>query len=129
VDLSSFVRLQRLRLSTRNLKTLDDWILPILRTITNTPEEFTLHEAPMFQSHGIEYARDDEWEGIDACLGALAIKVVERGHILKMFLTMGAFSSPHSSLKLRSKLPSFTEHGTFTVLPSSVTDSRSRGPF
>jgi len=129
VDLSSFVRLQCLRLSTRNLNTLDDWILPMLHTITSTPEELTLHEAPMFRSNGIEYASGDAWEEMNACLGTLAIKAVERGHKLKLILTMGVFGGLQSEHKLRSKLSSFIERGTFTVLPSSLTYSWARAPF
>ena len=129
MDLSSFVRLQHLRLSTRNLDTLDDWILPMLHTITNTPEELTLHEAPMLQSHGIEYADGGGWKEIDVCLGTLAIKAAERGHKLKLVLTTGALARPQSEAKLRSKLSSSTELGNFTVLSSRLTYSHTRGPF
>ena len=129
MDLSSFVRLQHLRLSTMDLGTLDDWILPMLHTIVNVPEELTIHEARMRHSHGIGLASDGGWEEVDACLGALAIRAAERGHKLKLSLTMGVFRSPRSRPKFRSKLASFTKRGTFTVLPSSLTYSSARGPF
>ncbi|KAF9653753.1 hypothetical protein BDM02DRAFT_3257798 [Thelephora ganbajun] len=129
VDLSSCVKLQRLRLSTRNLNILDDWIMPMLHTITKVPEELTLHEAPMFQSYGIEFVRGDVWGEIDACLTALAIKAVEQGQELKFVLTTGLFSTSQCEPSLRSRLSSFAEKGTFTVSRSPPTYSYAKGPF
>jgi len=129
VDLRSFVRLQHLRLSTRDLDTLDDWILPMLHTIVNVPEELTIHEVRICHSHGIGLASGGGWEEADACLGALAIKAVERGHKLKLVLTTGVVRNPRSEPKFLSKLISFTERGTFTVLPSPPTYSSARAPF
>jgi len=126
VDLSSFARLQHLRLSTRDLDTLDDWILPILHTIVNVPEELTIHEARMRNCYGIGLSG---WEEVETCLEALAIKAAERGHRLRLVLTMGVFRSPRSEPKFPLKLNSFTERGTFTVLPSSLTHSSARAPF
>lgn len=129
VDLSSCVRLQRLRLSTKHLGGLDDWIMPMLRTITNAPEELTLHEAPMSPSYGIEQAGVHQWEEMDACLGELATKAAKQGHRLKFILTTGMFGSSACEPRYRSKLSSFTERGTFTVLPTPIGCSHSRGPF
>jgi len=129
VDLGPFVRLQHLRLSTRDLDTLEDWILPVLHTIVNVPEEITIHEARMYHSHGIGLASGDGWEEVDACMEAFAIKAVERGHKLKLVLTTALFHSPRSEPGFLSKLPSFTERGTFTLFPSLLTHSYARGPF
>ena len=129
MDLSSFVRLQNLRLSTRDLDKLDDWILPMLRTIINVPEELTIHEARMYHSHGIGFANGCGWEEVDVCLGALAIKAVERGYRLKLVLTMGVFHSPRSEPKFQSELTSFNERGTFAILPNSLSYSSAREPF
>jgi hypothetical protein len=101
----------------------------MLHTITKVPEELTLHEAPMFQSYGIEYVGGDAWEEIDACLTALAIKAAEQGRELKFVLTTGAFGSTQYRSQFRSKLLSFTEQGSFTILPSSLIFSYARGPF
>jgi len=129
VDLSLCVKLQRLRLSTRNLNILDDWIMPMLYTITKAPEELTLHETPMAQSYGIDYVCGDAWGEVDACLTALAMKAVGQGHELKFSLTTAVFSAAHSEHKFRSRLSSFADIGTLTVSRSPPTYSYARGPF
>ena len=108
---------------------MDDWIMPMLYTITKAPEELTLHEAPVFQSYGIEFLHGDAWREVDACLGALAIKAVEQGHGLKFVLTTGVFGAARSGPEFLSRLPSFTGKGTIAVLHSPPTYSYARGPF
>ena len=104
----------------------------MLRTITKVPEELTLHEAPMFQSYGIEYV-SEAWGEVDACLDALATKAMGQGHELKFVLTTGVFSSARFESKLRSRLSSFTEKGALTILNNPPTPhpnhSYARGPF
>jgi hypothetical protein len=121
--------LRYLRLSTRNLNILDDWIVPTLYTITKVPEELTLHETPMYPSYGIEYVSGDPWGEMDACLTALAVKAMEQGHKLKFILTMGLFSTLHSEHKFPSRLSSFTEKGTLAVSHGQSTYSYAKGPF
>jgi hypothetical protein len=104
----------------------------MLHTITKVPEELTLHEAPMFQSYGIEYV-SGAWEEVDACLDALATKAIGQGHELKFVLTTGVFGSAGFEFKFRSRLPLFTEKGTLTFLTNPPTPhpnySYARGPF
>lgn len=101
----------------------------MLRTIVKVPEEFSLHEAPMYQCYGIDYVLGDAWGQVDECLTALATKAVEQGHELKLVLTTAIFSTGHSEDKCRSRLPSFAEIGTLTVLRSLPTYSYAKGPF
>lgn len=108
---------------------LDDWITPILHTISKAPEELTLHEAPMFQSYGIDFSRGDTWGEVDACLETLATKAVEQGHQLQFVLTTGVFGAGRGGLEFRSRLPSFTKRGTYAVFRSPPTYSHARGPF
>ena len=108
---------------------MDDWILPILHTITKAPEELTLHEAPMFQSYGVEFLRNDAWGEVDACLEALTAQAVEQGHKLKFVLTTGAFGAAGSEIEFLSRLPLLTGKGTFAVFHSPPTYSYARGPF
>lgn len=117
-------------MSTRNLNILDDWIMPVLSTITKVPEELALHETPMCQSYGIDYVFGDAWgEVLDTCLTSLAVKAVEQGHELKFVLTTAMFSTAHSEHKFRSRLSSFAEIGILTVLRSPPTYSYAKGPF
>ena len=108
---------------------LDDWIMPMLHTITRVPEELTLHEVPMSQSYGIEFLRGNAWREVDACLETLAIKAMEQGHGLKFVLTTGVFGAAWSELEFMSRLPSFTKKGTYAVLRSPPTYSYAKGPF
>lgn len=101
----------------------------MLYTIAKVPEELTLHETPMYQSYGIEYVYGDVWEEMDACLTALATKAAEQGHKLRLSFTTGLFSTPHSEDKFRSRLVSFVENGTFSVLHSPAAYSHAKGPF
>jgi len=101
----------------------------MLHTITKVPEVLTLHEAPVFQSYGIEFLHNDAWDEVDACLEALAIKAVEQGHELKFVLTTGVFGTAQCERKFRPRLLSFAEKGTFVVLRSPPTYSYARGPF
>lgn len=108
---------------------MDDWILQILHTIAKAPKELTLHEAPMFDSYGIEFLRNDVWGEIDICLEALAIKAAEQGHELKFVLTTGMFSTGVREPQFRSRLSSFIEKGTFTIPRIPPTYSYTMGPF
>lgn len=110
---------------------LDDWIMPILHTINKAPEELTLHEAPMFQSYGIDFLRGEAWGEVDACLETLATKAVEQGHQLKFVLTTGVFGAGRGGPEFLSRLPSFAKKGTYAVFhsPPSPTYSYVRGPF
>lgn len=101
----------------------------MLYTITTVPEEITLHETPMYQCHGIEYLSTDGWREMDAHLTELAMKAAEQGRRLKFILTTSMFSAAHSEHKLRSRLPSFVEKGTLTILRSHPTYNYARGPF
>ena len=101
----------------------------MLHTITKVPEEFTLHEAPVFQSYGVEFLRSYAWGEIDACLEALATKAIEQGHELKLVVTTGVFGAAWSELDLLPRLPSFIGKGTFAVFHSPPTYSYARGPF
>jgi hypothetical protein len=108
---------------------LDDWVMPVLYTLTKVPEELELHETPMYQSYGIDYVSGDAWGEVDACLTALALKAAEQGHKLKFVLTTGRFSTTHSEHKFCSSLSSFAEVGTLTVAHSLPTYSYAKGPF
>ena len=101
----------------------------MLHTIIKVPEEFTLHEAPMFQSYGIEFVGGDAWEEVDNRLSALAIRATDRGHKMELVLTTGVFGSPQCEPNLRSKLSSFAEQGTVTFLHGPLTYNYARGPF
>lgn len=103
--------------------------MPMLHTITKAPEELTLHEAPMFQSYGIEFLRGDAWKEVDTCLEALAIKAEEQGHELNFVLTTGVFGAAQCGLEFLSRLPSFTGKGNSSVFHSPPTYSYARGPF
>jgi len=101
----------------------------MLHTITDAPEELIIHEAAMFQSYGIGFLRGDAWGEVDACLEALAVRAVEQGYELKFVLTTGVFGAARSGIEFMSRLPSFTEKGTFAVFRSPPTYSYARGPF